>query len=115
MPTLMCPKCRKEKMRPETYEGVEIDRCPVCKGLFFDKGELEELLAKDEGNVADTLSFSATSDAMDQVRAHCPRCDKDMDAVTGPADVRMDVCRQCRGVFLDQGELATLQLAKSEV
>jgi len=112
---LMCPKCRKEPMRPETFEGIEIDRCPVCKGLFFDKGELEAMLAKGEGNVADTLGFNAISDAMDAIAAQCPRCDRRMDPMVGAANVRMDVCSKCGGVFLDQGELATLQLAMSEV
>ena len=115
MAKLMCPKCRKEPMKAETFEGVEIDRCPVCKGMFFDKGELEEMLVRGEGNTADTLGFSAVSDAMDQIRAHCPRCLQDMQAVTGPADVRIDICNRCSGVFLDQGEFATLQLAKSEI
>ena len=40
---MFCPKCRTEEMARETYNGVEIDRCPVCKGMYFDKGEGEDL------------------------------------------------------------------------
>jgi len=47
---------------------------------------------------------------MDAVAAHCHRCDKPMTAGTGPAELRIDRCEECGGIFLDQGELATLQL-----
>ncbi len=107
---MKCPKCRIETMKPETYEGIEVDRCPSCKGLFLDRGELEGMIARKMGNTADTLIFSATSDQMDQVPAFCHRCNKGMVVGKGPGNVRVDVCRTCGAVFLDQGELATLQL-----
>ncbi len=104
-----CPKCRIEEMKTETIGGVEIERCPVCKGMYFDKGELERMLEQEAGT-GDTFAFSATSDAMDKVAAYCPHCEKDMGSSMGPADVRVDRCDSCGAVFLDQGELATLQL-----
>jgi Zn-finger nucleic acid-binding protein len=105
-----CPKCPKETMIKEVYEGVEVDRCPTCKGIFFDKGELKTLIDKKMGNTADTLNFSSTSDQMDKMPAFCSRCNRDMAVAKGPGTVRVDVCQQCGGAFLDQGELATLQL-----
>jgi len=105
-----CPKCRIEPMRLETYEGIKIDRCPACKGMFLDRGELEGMIAKKMGNTADTLFFSVTSDQMDEMIALCPRCNLEMTAMKGPEEVRVDVCQSCGGAFLDQGELATLQL-----
>jgi Zn-finger nucleic acid-binding protein len=105
-----CPKCRREPLVNETYEGVEIERCPVCKGMLFDHGELEALLGKNLGGTADTFAFSPTSDVMDQVAAHCDRCGQGMTPCMGPAEVRLDWCSTCGSVFLDQGELATLQL-----
>lgn len=107
-----CPKCRREPMKPETYEGIEIDRCPVCKGMFFEKGELEQMIVRQVSG-ADTFAFSSTSDVMDDVAAHCTRCDQDMIAHTGAADLRVDICEKCGGIFLDQGELATVQLHRS--
>jgi Zn-finger nucleic acid-binding protein len=36
-------------MKEETFEGVVIDRCTFCEGLYFDAGELEQVfLKKDE-------------------------------------------------------------------
>ena len=105
-----CPKCRTEPMVQEVYAEIEVERCPVCKGLYLDRGELEGLIAKQQGNTADALNFSATSDAMDEVPAQCARCQRPMTPCVVPADVRIDWCSACGGVFLDQGELATLQL-----
>lgn len=105
-----CPKCRIEVMKQETYQDVQIDRCPACKGMYFDRGELNAMIAKKMGNTADTLSFSAMSDGMDEVKAVCTRCNKDMSVMVGPADMRFEMCKSCGGIFLDQGEFATFQL-----
>jgi Zn-finger nucleic acid-binding protein len=100
-------------MKSETYEGIEIDRCPACKGMFLDRGELKGMIAKKMGNTADTLFFSVTSDQMDELTGLCPHCNREMTAMKGPGEVRVDVCQGCGGAFLDQGELATLQLYSS--
>lgn len=97
-------------MTAETFEGVQIDRCGTCKGIFLDQGELGAMLERKLGSKADTFQFSATSDAMDVVNAHCTKCDQAMDARTTGSGLRVDVCAKCLGVFLDQGELASLQL-----
>ena len=40
--TLVCPKCGSE-MRSYERNGVTVDQCTGCGGLFLDKGELERL------------------------------------------------------------------------
>jgi len=42
---LKCPKCGHD-MATRRVEGMEIDQCGTCEGLFFDKGELDALLMK---------------------------------------------------------------------
>ncbi|HEX9185756.1 MAG TPA: zf-TFIIB domain-containing protein [Vicinamibacteria bacterium] len=42
---MRCPKCGHD-MKPETLEGIEIDRCSFCEGVYFDQGEIEELFLK---------------------------------------------------------------------
>ena len=39
---MKCPKCGHD-LREESFEGVMIDRCGHCEGLFFDAQELEQL------------------------------------------------------------------------
>ncbi|MGF1661516.1 MAG: zf-TFIIB domain-containing protein [Kineosporiaceae bacterium] len=42
MATLTCPKCRGE-MHSYERNGVTVDQCADCRGLFLDRGELERL------------------------------------------------------------------------
>jgi ribosomal protein L37AE/L43A len=42
-----CPKCGGD-MKVETISGIEIEKCSSCEGVFFDRGELEQLLVKQE-------------------------------------------------------------------
>jgi uncharacterized protein len=41
--TLTCPKCGSE-MRGYERNGVLVDQCTGCRGLFLDRGELERLV-----------------------------------------------------------------------
>jgi hypothetical protein len=43
MPLLTCPN-DNVAMTPVKREGVEIDMCPQCRGVWLDRGELEKLL-----------------------------------------------------------------------
>lgn len=49
-----CPVCNVE-LRLADRQGVEIDYCPQCRGIWLDRGELEKLIDrstapfKDEG------------------------------------------------------------------
>lgn len=42
---MRCPKCGHE-MKEIELKGVHIDECTYCEGIFFDRGEFEELLLK---------------------------------------------------------------------
>jgi Zn-finger nucleic acid-binding protein len=109
---LACPKCHPDKMREETVEGIAIHRCPGCKGLFLDPGEMEALLVENLAAAIDTLAFTASSEVMDALPARCPRCEKPMDAATNAEGIRVDRCPSCQAVFLEQGELASIQLLR---
>jgi uncharacterized protein len=41
--TLKCPKCGGE-MRSYERNGVVVDQCTECRGIFLDRGELERLV-----------------------------------------------------------------------
>ncbi len=38
-----CPKCESE-MRSYERNGVTVDQCTGCRGVFLDRGELERLV-----------------------------------------------------------------------
>ena len=39
---MTCPKCQGD-MRTYERNGVDIDQCTECRGIFLDRGELERL------------------------------------------------------------------------
>ncbi|MCS7083124.1 MAG: zf-TFIIB domain-containing protein [Bacteroidetes bacterium] len=43
MPLLLCPNCQTG-MQEVVRNGVLIDVCPQCRGVWLDRGELEKLL-----------------------------------------------------------------------
>ncbi len=42
--TMICPKCH-DVMRQYERNGVTVDQCQECRGIFLDRGELEYLVA----------------------------------------------------------------------
>ncbi|NKZ00343.1 MULTISPECIES: TFIIB-type zinc ribbon-containing protein [Nocardiopsis] len=40
---MICPKCQST-MRTFDRQGVHIDRCDGCQGIFLDRGELERVV-----------------------------------------------------------------------
>jgi Zn-finger nucleic acid-binding protein len=97
-------------MKIETLEDMQVPRCPVCHGLLLERGKLEELLKKKLGNVLDNPVFAPTPEALDEAEARCFECDQNMELIKGPFDVFVNWCSGCSRIFLDQGELASLQI-----
>ena len=46
--SLLCPKCHNV-MHQYERNGVVVDQCTECKGLFLDRGELEKLVKAENG------------------------------------------------------------------
>jgi hypothetical protein len=44
---MKCPKCGHD-MKEERLEGVAVDRCTFCEGIYFDAGELDQVVLKKE-------------------------------------------------------------------
>ena len=43
---LLCPACRVDLVMTDR-EGVEIDYCPKCRGVWLDRGELDKIIERD--------------------------------------------------------------------
>ncbi len=41
-----CPKCG-EALITRTVDDVEVDECKACGGMWLDKGELEQIVARE--------------------------------------------------------------------
>ena len=45
---MKCPKCGSDMVEKE-MDNVMIDQCTECQGIYFDAGELELVLKREEG------------------------------------------------------------------
>lgn len=42
---MKCPLCHAE-LRIAERQGIEIDYCPACRGVWLDRGELDKMIAQ---------------------------------------------------------------------
>ena len=43
---MKCPRCETSRLDERDRDGVTIDLCPACRGIWLDRGELEKLIAR---------------------------------------------------------------------
>ncbi len=43
---MKCPHCPDATLLMHAREGVEIDYCPQCRGVWLDRGELDKLIER---------------------------------------------------------------------
>jgi uncharacterized protein len=102
---LHCPGCGDD-LHPQGVGKVEIDECRSCHGLWLDSGELEVLA--NAKVLPDRLLVKRKTPPLRQLRPEgtrpCPRCSQIL-VGTVVKGVRLDLCADCQGVWLDQGEL----------
>jgi Zn-finger nucleic acid-binding protein len=43
---MYCPTCKTINLVMSERQGVEIDYCPQCRGVWLDRGELDKIIDK---------------------------------------------------------------------
>jgi Zn-finger nucleic acid-binding protein len=91
-------------------EGVEIDHCIACRGTWLDEGELEQILTLAGITDAERLEELERAGDGRAGRRRCPRCPRKLREVAASVEqaLLLDRCPQCRGLWLDRGEMETL-------
>ena len=56
---MKCPVCKTTDLLMTERRSIEIDYCPVCRGIWLDRGELDKLIAQDAGS--DDAQANATA------------------------------------------------------
>jgi len=110
---MKCPSCQSE-LRRILYESMPVFRCLKCHGYLLSEKRLQGVRrspATDIEQLKQEVIAEARPDTLGPVR--CPRCGRKMDKrrIEEPAALNIDVCRECRLVWLDGGELGRLQLS----
>jgi uncharacterized protein len=104
-----CPVCRVDMIVVE-YEGIELDHCVKCGGVWFDRNELEYMLERAALRVEDLHIKAAPRTvvaAAHEKPRRCPLCRKPMKklAVGGADPLILDRCERHGGYWFDRGEL----------
>src|SRR5688572_13321969 len=104
-PAMKCPKCT-EAMEKVVHEGVEIDRCAGCGGLWFDMLEHEDLKAISGSEAIDTGSAEIGRANDGHTKIRCPVCDQPLIpmVVAAQPHIAYEACTVCYGVYFDAGE-----------
>lgn len=74
-----CPVCTDVTLAVSSREGVEIDYCPQCRGVWLDRGELDKVIDRVVGTRAervDAPDLSPQRDVRYDERMHSPRQDR---------------------------------------
>jgi Zn-finger nucleic acid-binding protein len=105
-----CPVCHTALIVVER-EGIELDWCLDCRGLWFDEGELE-LLGEKAGRSLETEDLGRrTGDVVGGGTRRCPRCRRKMAQLSldigQSSGVQVDRCAD-HGIWLDRGELGAI-------
>ncbi|AKJ03876.1 TFIIB-like protein [Archangium gephyra] len=118
-----CPLCENQPLRPLRVSHVEIDTCPRCHGLWFDRGELERF--PDRPSARSFLAMKGQTFSRCRKSGHpvgraeavcptcrsepvrCPACAERLRRVVTSASP-VDVCASCEGVWLDAGAFEAL-------
>ncbi|MEV4596305.1 zf-TFIIB domain-containing protein [Amycolatopsis sp. NPDC049253] len=63
---VICPKCQN-RMRTVDKNGIRIEQCEACRGIFLDHGELEQIVG------AESSYYGAAQPPPRYARADSPR------------------------------------------
>jgi len=105
MADMKCPVCVGPYLVEfhDSARVVTLDRCPKCKGIWFDEDELNKLFE----SASKDLSILPGAQKTDK---QCPNCGRMLYEFQYPQTlVKVDMCRKCDGVWLDPGELTELR------
>ena len=69
-PHMPCPHCAESLVMSER-QGVEIDFCPRCRGVWLDRGELDKILERSSRDMA-SLAAAPQPTAYGQKPMHAP-------------------------------------------
>ena len=121
---MLCPRClvnsKEINLESTVLEGIELDLCSECGGIWFDKQELASAISLDKQaiiNFQDKLANLKTSDVKNTENVeskdyslNCPKCNSVMNKYKYmyTSNIYIDSCDKCEGIWIDRGELLNI-------
>lgn len=103
---MICPECLSTDWEKINCGDIIVDKCKKCHGIWFDGGEFNLILEKGSF-YADNIDKEKDLKDTPEIAKKCPRCKVAMKRVT-KNEIRIDVCRDCSGIWADEGEFFKL-------
>jgi Zn-finger nucleic acid-binding protein len=109
---MKCPMCADIELVRTPYEGIGIDICPSCHCFLLSEGAIKNI-ERNPAMQQDVLESETQQMADTNLVVTCPKCRIEMQKESAPHDLgfNIDVCRFCNLIWLDSGELESMQLA----
>jgi membrane associated rhomboid family serine protease len=111
----ICPRCLSD-LSPLEVEGVQLDLCPACRGVWLDPGELARMRGARADLPAGGELVTSGERALATSTSICPRCDgafETLEFAHGTA-LYIDRCKSCHGIWLDAGELKRIRAVTAQ-
>ncbi|KKP87225.1 MAG: hypothetical protein UR89_C0004G0014 [Candidatus Roizmanbacteria bacterium GW2011_GWA2_35_8] len=98
---MKCPNC-DGKLELNKYQGIEVEQCQKCKGMWFESHEVDLL----EDTVFDQDEFKGTMITnVKESEKNCPKCEQKMKRFNYRfEDLELDFCANGDGYWLDKNE-----------
>ena len=108
---MKCPKC-SSLVIDHILEGKLYHKCGSCDGIWFDKGELAQIMQEKDWFRIDSKHKDAKAN-IEGSRFKCPRDGAPMNTVEygHETGVKLQVCSDCGGIWLDAGEIRAIHSA----
>lgn len=77
---MRCPVCKDSQLKMSERQGIEIDYCPDCRGVWLDRGELDKIIERSaaaEPAAAEAVRGEPRRDGRDEYRRDGYRDDDD--------------------------------------
>src|SRR3989344_9311050 len=110
---MVCPNGHL-KLEKALFHNVDVDYCPICLGIWFDKDELE-YARDDEDEQLNWIDFDVWRHK-EKFEAKlsdkwCPVCRIPFVKLAyDDAKVKIDFCKKCQGIWLDRGEFKQIMV-----
>ncbi|MBL8877764.1 MAG: zf-TFIIB domain-containing protein [Phycisphaerales bacterium] len=62
---MKCPTCSTE-LKIAERQGVEIDHCPQCRGVWLDRGELDKIIERSNREIGPRAQMNEPSPRYDE-------------------------------------------------
>jgi len=105
-----CPKCKVTLTESVMQNGVELDSCEMCQGVWLDKGELEQMVKTHPKISHMYFNVEEIVNQKQSTEFACPNCHSVL--LTGAfshfPETIVEVCETCEGIWCDRHELTEL-------